>query len=59
MLIVDVDPGEADLLIKLIETLFDDWYVARANRQARLGAVAALAAKKDEDRKGKKPADAR
>jgi hypothetical protein len=56
-LIVEVDTGEADALIDLIETLFDEWYVARANRQARLSRVKAIAEDKKEllrDAKAKK-----
>jgi len=34
--IQDTDPGEAKLLIGLIETLIQDWYVARDERRKRL-----------------------
>ena len=34
--IVDVDPNEAKLLIGLIETLVDDWYVTRHERKSRM-----------------------
>ncbi|MFA5029399.1 MAG: DUF4145 domain-containing protein [Patescibacteria group bacterium] len=34
-IIVDVEPGEAQLLIGLIEQLIDDWYVVRENRRKR------------------------
>jgi uncharacterized protein DUF4145 len=34
--IVDVDPDEAKLLIGLIETLVDDWYVTRHERKSRM-----------------------
>ena len=34
-LIVEVDSGEAKLLIELIETLVDDWYVVSHDREAR------------------------
>jgi hypothetical protein len=34
-LIVDVDENEAELLIKLIEDLFHDWYVAKHEKEAR------------------------
>ena len=34
--ILDIDPGEAELLIGLIETLIEDWYVAREERRKRL-----------------------
>lgn len=46
-LIVDVDPNEADLLLELIETLLNEWYVNREERKNRMSAlVAAAAAKK-------------
>jgi hypothetical protein len=47
-LIVPVEPGEAQILIELIEMLFADWYGARHNRQKRLAALAAIAAEKRE-----------
>lgn len=49
--VVDVEPEEAQLLISLIEQLFDDWYVARKQREERMAKVHALAAAKDLDRK--------
>ncbi len=45
-LIVDVDPGEAQALIELIELLFAEWYVARHERQKKLAHIAAIAADK-------------
>ncbi|WP_235919070.1 DUF4145 domain-containing protein [Aureimonas psammosilenae] len=48
-IIVDVDPGEAQALIELIELLFDEWYVARHKRQGKLAAITALAAKKKDE----------
>lgn len=47
-IIVDVDPGEAQTLIELVEMLLDDWYVARQKRQARLAAVRAMVVDKAE-----------
>lgn len=41
--IVPVETGEAQLLIDLIEMLFQDWYVDRQTRGARLSAIASLA----------------
>ncbi len=41
--IVDVDPGEAQALIGLIEMLFADWYIARHKRQERLKGVIEIA----------------
>lgn len=47
-LIVDVDPGEAEALIQLIEMLFDEWYVARHRRAERLARVKTIAVEKKE-----------
>jgi hypothetical protein len=33
--IIEVDPEEAQLLIGLIETLFEDWYITREQRARR------------------------
>jgi hypothetical protein len=41
--IVDVDPGEAQDLIELIELLFEEWYVARETRKKRLARVTQIA----------------
>lgn len=40
--IVDVEPGEAQALIDLIELLFEDWYVARETRRAKLAKILAI-----------------
>ena len=40
--IIDVDPGEAEQLIALIEGLVEDWYIARQNREDRLNKVIAI-----------------
>lgn len=45
-IIVDVDPGEAQLLIDLAEMLFEEWYVQRHKRRERLNQIQALAAGK-------------
>ena len=50
--IVEVDPGEATLLIELVETLLKEWYVARHSRQERMAAIVASAAEKDLQKKG-------
>lgn len=42
-LIVDIEPGEAQMLIELIETLFDEWYVAQHKREQRFASVKAIA----------------
>lgn len=44
--IVDVDPDEARLLIELTETLFEEWYVARESRKAKMAAIVQAAAGK-------------
>jgi len=44
--IIDVEPGEAQALIELIELLFDEWYVARKTRQDRLASVKRIANEK-------------
>src|ERR1700682_2119017 len=48
-LIVDVDPGEAQMLIDLIEMLFEEWYVEREARTKRLAQITALSAQKASD----------
>lgn len=50
--VVDVDPGEAQLLIDLIESLIDDWYVSRYERAKRHAAIQAMAAEKTAAKKG-------
>jgi len=52
--IVDVDPNEAQLLIELVELLFDEWYVARAARTERLAKLKAIAADKKEQKQAPK-----
>ena len=44
--IVDVEPGEVETLIQVLQILDEDWYVTKANRSARLSAVHALGAAK-------------
>lgn len=47
-LIITVDADEAQLLIELTEMLFDEWYIERAKREARLAALKKVAdSKKD------------
>lgn len=47
-LIVPVEPEEADLLIGLVEMLFEEWYVARHRRQERLEKIRGAADSKRE-----------
>ncbi|WP_331694608.1 DUF4145 domain-containing protein [Pandoraea sputorum] len=45
-IVVDVEPNEAQILIDLVESLIDDWYVARHERAKRHSAIQAIAAEK-------------
>jgi len=49
-LIIDVEPHEAEALIKLIETLIEDWYIARKERTDRLEEISNIAEAKVEER---------
>lgn len=53
-LIVDVDPGEAKLLINLIEILLKDWYITKEERRIHLLSITEMAEEKEEQRKGNK-----
>ncbi len=50
-LIIEVEPGEAGLLIGLIETLIEDWYIARYDRQKRLDAIIEMKGQKKAQQK--------
>ena len=45
-LIIDVEPGEAEILIQLLENLFQDWYVTRHQRQEQMNRIIAIAQSK-------------
>lgn len=45
-LIIDVEPEEAGLLIWLIETLFQEWYIARHEREERMKKLVLVASEK-------------
>lgn len=51
-LIVEVEAGEAALLIELVETLIEDTYIARHERQERHAQLMALKEAKAQERKG-------
>ncbi len=53
-LIMDVEPKEAALLIWLIETLFEEWYIARHERETKMKALVELA----KDKKAPQQTDA-
>jgi hypothetical protein len=57
-LIVPVDAGEAQVMIELIEMLFDEWYGARERRNRRLANIAEIRSAKDEIKRGAKEAKA-
>lgn len=48
--IVDVEPEEAELLIRLIETLVQDWYVVRYEREQRLKKITQVSDNKTSQR---------
>jgi hypothetical protein len=43
--ILDTEPGEATLLIHLIETLIQDWYIVREERRQRLEGIRQIASR--------------
>lgn len=56
-LIVDVDPGEALKLVRLIELLSLEWYATRENRKRQLSELKELGAQKQEERKRLQPGE--
>ena len=51
-LVIEVDPGEANMLIGLLEVLLADWYVTRHEREQQLKGIVALGAAKAAAKKG-------
>lgn len=51
-LIVDIDPGEAEKLIKLIELLMKEWYINRHERNQLFGDILQINAEKQAIRNG-------
>lgn len=49
--IIDVDPGEAGLLIALIEILLKDWYIEKHDKEENLKKISEISQKKDEQKK--------
>ncbi|MBP1805397.1 hypothetical protein J2Z33_001239 [Rubellimicrobium aerolatum] len=45
-LIIPVEPEEAQVLIELIESLFEEWYIERYRRQQRFAAINNIASEK-------------
>lgn len=52
-LIVDVEPNEAELLIKLIETLIKNWYINKHDEEEMMQSVIALKEEKEAEKKKK------
>jgi hypothetical protein len=48
--IVNVDPDEAQILIELVELLFDEWYIAREARIIRLAKLKSITDNKKEQK---------
>jgi hypothetical protein len=48
--IVDVDPEEAQILIDLVELLFEDWYVARNDRTKHLAKIRSIAEERNKSK---------
>ncbi len=54
-LIVDVEPDEADLLLRLIEVLLEEWYIRRYEREEHMQKVIAAAEAKTTAKVDEKP----
>lgn len=52
-LIIDVEPNEASLLINLIESLINDWYINRHEREERLKAIVEMGKQKESKKETK------
>lgn len=50
-LIIDVDPEETKILIELVESLFEEWYVNREKRKERNAQIIAIRDQKEAQRK--------
>lgn len=50
-LIIDIEPDEAKKLLKLIELLFEKWYIARHDEEALLSDIVGIADEKNAERK--------
>ena len=53
-LIIDVEPKEAGSLIWLIESLMEEWYIHRHQREQRLSGIVEVAETKERAKRGKK-----
>ncbi|MEO3988159.1 DUF4145 domain-containing protein [Plesiomonas shigelloides] len=52
-IIIDVDPEEAGLLIWLIETLFEEWYIEKHTKEQKMRKIAEMAKEKSQMKLGK------
>lgn len=50
-LIIDIEPEEAQKLLKLIEMLIEKWYITRHDEEALLSEIVGIAESKEEQRK--------
>ncbi len=50
-LIIDIEPDEAKKLLRLIEMLFEKWYVERHKEEVLLGEIVGIAEDKEKQRK--------
>lgn len=53
-LVIDIDVEEATQLLKLVEMLFEQWYINRHEQQELCSRITAVAASKEAQRLGKK-----
>jgi hypothetical protein len=51
--IIDVDPNEAESLIKLIEYLFKDCYIDKHEKEKQLEEIISISKEKDQAKKNK------
>ncbi|MDF1641465.1 DUF4145 domain-containing protein [Thalassolituus oleivorans] len=56
-IIIDVEPEEAELLIWLIETLFEEWYIERHTREEKMKKISQIAKQKAEAKAAAKDSD--
>lgn len=50
-LIIDIEPDEAKKLLRLIEMLFEKWYITRHEEEALWSEIVGIAENKEEQRK--------
>jgi len=50
-IIIDVEPDEAELLIWLIETLFEEWYIEKYNKAEKMKKIVQMSKEKTQQKK--------